>query len=369
MNMEEVLRTAINHIRTGSLDNEAQVKQAVILPILRALDWDDSDPAELRPEYSVDNGRVDYALLGKRGAPLVFIEAKGIGRMDLAGEEQLFGYATNKGIPFLVLTDGDYWDFYLSMAAGIPAERRFYRVKLTREERIPEYALFLVKHLQKRFVVSGEAKRAAEQLHESNQERDKARKEIPRVWRSLLEAPDEMLRDLLMEQVASACGTMPDLEDVESFLREQLSDSKTMQPGGSSTSPRTEVRKSPPESPKPPRKRNSKPIAFELENRRVETGAAYLTLAEVLKEFHRRDPQFMERFAAKTSTRKRRLVARNRQDLYPGRPDFAEKSSLDLKNGWWLGHNLNADTIRSRIKTACEIAGVKFGSALKLIES
>ena len=176
MNMEEVLRTAINRIRSGTLENEAQVKQAVILPILRALDWDDSNPSKFKPEYSVDNGRVDYALLGKKGAPLVFIEAKGIGRMDLAGEEQLFGYATNKGIPFLVLTDGNYWDFYLSMAAGIPAERRFYRVKLTREEGIPEYAHFLLKHLQKRTVVSGEAKRAAEQLHESNQERDKAQR-------------------------------------------------------------------------------------------------------------------------------------------------------------------------------------------------
>ena len=369
MNMEEVLRTAINRIRSGTLDNEAQVKQAVILPILRALDWDDSDPAEFRPEYTVDNGRVDYALLGKKGTPLVFIEAKGAGRADIAGEEQLFRYAVNKGVPFLVLTDGDSWVFYLSMAAGVPAERQFFRATLTREERIGQNARFLRKHLRKTCVVSGEARRAAEQLHESNQEREKARETIPEVWNSLLMGPDEMLRDLLMEQVASACGTMPDPDDVESFLKERLSDSKTMQPDSSSTPPRTEVRGSPPESPKPPRKRNSKLIGFVLENRRVETGAAYLTLAEVLKEFHRRDPQFMERFAAKTSTRKRRLVARNRQDLYPGRPDFAEKSSLDLKNGWWLGHNLNADTIRSRIRTACEIAGVKFGSALKLIES
>ena len=52
MNLEEVLTSAIKRIRSDSLENEAQVKQAVILPILRALDWDDSDPAEFRPEYS-----------------------------------------------------------------------------------------------------------------------------------------------------------------------------------------------------------------------------------------------------------------------------------------------------------------------------
>ena len=118
------------------------MKQAVIVPILRALDWDDADPAEFVPEYSVDSGRVDYALLGPKGAPLVFVEAKGIGRVGLAGEEQLFRYAVNKGVPFLILTDGDLWDFYLSMAAGVPAERRFYRAKLTREEGVADHAGF-----------------------------------------------------------------------------------------------------------------------------------------------------------------------------------------------------------------------------------
>ena len=101
----------------------------------------------------------------------------------------------------------------------------------------------------------------------------------------------------------------------------------------------------------------------------METGAAYRTLAEVLKEFHRRDPQFMGRFAAQTMGRKRPLVSGAPEDLYPGRPDLVEEMSLDLENGWWLGHNLSADTIRRRIKTACEIAGVKYGSQLKLIES
>lgn len=33
--------------------------------------------------------------------------------------------------------------------------------------------------------------------------------------------------------------------------------------------------------------------------------------------------------------------------------------SLDLANGWWL----------ATISTACEIAGVRYGSQLKLIES
>lgn len=368
MNLEEVLELVIQRIRGGSLENEAQVKQAVIVPILRALDWDDADPAEFVPEYSVDSGRVDYALLGQKGAPLVFVEAKGIGRVDLSGEEQLFRYAVNKGVPFLILTDGDLWDFYLSMAAGVPAERRFYRAKLTREERVAEHARFLGNHLRKGRVASGEARRAAEQLHESNQEREKAREAMPRVWRSLLERPDDMLRDLLMEQVASACGTMPEQDEVESFLKGCLSHgvpevSDVSSPGAGSRPTKT------PPKPQPATPRGTKITGFILENRTVETGTAYRTLAEVLKEFHRRDPQFMERFAAQTVGSKRHLVSRDRNALYPDRPDFVRKASMDLENGWWFGHNIGAATIRNRIRTACEIAGVRFGSELKLIES
>ncbi len=368
MNLEEVLALVIQRIRSGSLENEAQVKQAVIVPILRALDWDDADPAEFVPEYSVDSGRVDYALLGQKGAPLVFVEAKGIGRVDLAGEDQLFRYAVNKGVPFLILTDGDLWDFYLSMAAGVPAERRFYRAKLTREERVAEHARFLGKHLRKGRVAAGEARRAAEQLHESNQEREKAREAMPGVWRGLLETPDDMLRDLLMEQVASACGTMPEQDDVESFLKACLSHGVPEVPDAPAPAAGSRPTKTPPK-PQPATPRGTKITEFILENRSVETGTAYRALAEVLKEFHRRDSQFMQRFAAQTVGRKRQLVARDRQALYPDTPDLVEKMSLDLGNGWWLGHNLSADTIRRRIKTACEIAGVKYGSQLKLIES
>ena len=119
-----------------------------------------------------------------RGSPQVFLEAKRIGAMDGGGEEQLFGYASNRGVPLLVLTDGNRWDFYLSMAAGIPAERRFYRLELQLEHKIPEYVEFLEEHLRKDRVVSGEARRNAERRHTSNMQRERAREAIPRAWRT-----------------------------------------------------------------------------------------------------------------------------------------------------------------------------------------
>lgn len=366
MSLEQILKVAVERIRSGSLENEAQVKQAIILPILRALDWEDTNPAEFKPEFSVGRGRVDYALLTEGGGPLVFIEAKGIGRVDIAGEEQLFGYAVNKGVPFLILTDGDLWDFYLSMAAGDPAERRFYRAELTREERIPEYARFLDAHLRKTRVVSGEARRSAERRHESNREREKAHRAIPGAWQTLLNTPDEMLCDLLAEEVERACGTRPEMDDVVSFLQARFSEAL---PGATSVA-----------SPAPPpRSRNStsrtqtrertRITGFIFEGERFETGSAKQTLAEVLKLFQHRDSGFMQRFAAQTVGRRRQLVARNRNELYPGRSDLLDNHSLDLGNGWWLGTNISAARVRKNVEIACRIAGVNFGTQLRLIES
>ena len=358
MSLEEVLKAAVGHIRSGCLDNEAQVKQAIILPILRALDWDDANPAEFVPEFPVDSGRVDYALHQAGDSPVVFIEAKRLGGADYEGEEQLFRYAVNKGVPFLILTDGNVWDFYLSMAAGAPGERRFYRAELKREERIPEYVEFLKTYLRKSRVVSGEARRAAEKRHESNREREKARKAIPRAWRNLLESPEEMLCDLLAEEVESQCGTKPELDDVEEFLKELLSDAPPRTPSAVST---------PPPPPRGPRR--SRIVGFILDNERVETGSAKRTLIEVMKAFDRRAPGFMERFAAQTVSRTRRLVARNRDDLYDNRPDLVRDHSRDLENGWWLGGSgMSSRNVQRKVEIACQVAGVNFGSQLTLIE-
>ena len=111
----------------------------------------------------------------------------------------------------------------------------------------------------------------------------------------------------------------------------------------------------------------SKLVGFILDNERFETGSAKDTLAGILKSSKNRDPDFLERLAEKAVGRKNRLVARNPNDLYAD-PKRVEKSSLDLGNGWWLGHNLSTANIQKKIKTACEVAGMKFGTQLKLIE-
>ena len=61
--LEAILKKAILNLRSDRLEREEDVKLAVILPILDALDWNPAEPGALRPEYPAGPGRVDYALL------------------------------------------------------------------------------------------------------------------------------------------------------------------------------------------------------------------------------------------------------------------------------------------------------------------
>jgi len=173
--LEEILKKATERIHSAKLQNEAQTRQVVILPILRGLGWDDTNPSECFPEYPMSypkysksypkSGRVDYALCRTDTdppTPLVFIEAKGPGRIGEEGEDQLFHYAYyRQGVPLLVLTDGDIWHFYLTAAEGLPAERRFYRAVLSTVEKTAEYARSFDCFLSKKQVESGEAQSQA----------------------------------------------------------------------------------------------------------------------------------------------------------------------------------------------------------------
>ena len=362
MDIELALKTAVGRLQSGRLDNEAQVKQAVILPILRALGWDDTDPEAFKPEYRAGKGLVDYALLD-RGRPLVFIEAKQPGNLNASAENQLFGYANNRGVPFLVLTDGNRWDFYLSMADGEPKERQFYEMELQLDYAAIGYVKFLNEHLQKDSVVSRKARLSAEELLTRRRALDRARKAIAGVWRDLVKEPDETLRDLLAETVESKCGTKPSQDDVVTFLRDLPS--PTLSPESVPNPPTVAPKPQP--SPPTPKRSQARIAGFMIGGERIEVGTARGTLIATILRFDQDDPTFMERFYKASTTRRRRLVSRDRAELYDN-PHLVSEAK-DLGNGWWIGTNLSQQQIRTHIRTACTVARIEFGSELTLIES
>lgn len=119
----EKLQDKIRTHRPYLSGNETATRQVLIDPLLLALGWDVSDPAQVALEYSAGGGRVDYALMSN-DTPVAVIEAKRLGT-SLEEDEimQVLNYANSRGIPYMVLTNGDDWRMY-DVFAPQPIEER-----------------------------------------------------------------------------------------------------------------------------------------------------------------------------------------------------------------------------------------------------
>ena len=74
---------------------------------------------------------------------------------------------------------------------------------------------------------------------------------------------------------------------------------------------------------------------------------------------------FLEQLSTK-STKSRRIVARDPEKLYLKRPGLSEKYARALLDGWWVDINLSRLQCEQRLRTACDVAGLKFDRDLVL---
>ncbi|MYA72248.1 hypothetical protein F4009_16505 [Candidatus Poribacteria bacterium] len=115
-NLQNTLTHILEHERQLADANEATIQQYVVLPILRALGWNDTDLAsmEVLPEYQVESRRADYALyVPPIESPIVLIECKRWNEPFTRHEEQICFYAYSGDIPIAIITNGKHWRFYL----------------------------------------------------------------------------------------------------------------------------------------------------------------------------------------------------------------------------------------------------------------
>ena len=111
--------------------NETRTRVALIDPLLKALGWDTSDPRIVTPEYDVSGKRADYALLGDDGTPIIFLEAKKLGEPLSNNRSQILAYASELGIKYPALTNGNEWEVY-DNSQFVPVEdRRILNVSVT----------------------------------------------------------------------------------------------------------------------------------------------------------------------------------------------------------------------------------------------
>ena len=115
-------------------NHETSTRYIVIDPILRALGWDLSNPAECVVEYEVARRenypatRVDYVLKDATGEPAIVIEAK---RIDVESDDeraldQMERYLQDIPTATLaVVTNGQYWNIAKRERNGWEAESPF----------------------------------------------------------------------------------------------------------------------------------------------------------------------------------------------------------------------------------------------------
>ncbi len=124
------VRGRIERHRAALSQSEALTRYALIDPLLRELGWDTADPDLVTPEYTVSGKRADYALL-ERGSVVVFLEAKRLEENLSNHRSQVVAYASELGIRYPALTNGNEWEVYDNSQLVPIEQRRILAVSLT----------------------------------------------------------------------------------------------------------------------------------------------------------------------------------------------------------------------------------------------
>ena len=103
----DVVRKRIKEHKKSLIGNEAMTRYALIDPILKALDWDVSDPGIVTPEDKGSAGSIDY-LMGKG----MVVEAKKLDEPLDKHADQLIKYVKETKVRYGVLTNGRRWRLY-----------------------------------------------------------------------------------------------------------------------------------------------------------------------------------------------------------------------------------------------------------------
>ena len=222
MTLEERIDNIRNGLERRQFTSETAVRQGIINPLLEQLGWPTSKTQIVFPEYTVERGKVDYALCHPPATPRVFIEAKQVGKLN-GKERQLFGYAVHQGVRVAILTDGQKWIFFYPPGEGTYEERKVIELDLLTGDRA-ESANFLNRYLSYKSVQTGEAFVAIREDYENFSRQRELAWHLPEVWHRILEEKNQVLLQLLIEEIKKVCRYTPTEAEVLAFLESLTAD-------------------------------------------------------------------------------------------------------------------------------------------------
>ncbi len=340
-------------LREGKFISEAAVSQGILLPTLHELGWPVFDTSVVIPEFSVEGRRVDYALCHPENRPSVFIEVKKVGLSEGA-DRQLFEYAFHLGVPMAILTDGQEWSFYLPGEQGRYDERRVYKLDLLGRD-IPEAENRLERYLSYSNVCSGAALKAARSDYQNVARVRLIEANLPKAWDALLKEQDSLLLDLIAEKVEDLCGYKPDPDACSGFLERQVQNNQ--HPEKYKPVDRKTIKQVKKPASVPDRTHTVDNFNLVFKGKQYAARSAREVMTKLFQLLSQEDNGFLDRFASRKHGKKRRYLAREKLELYPGRPDLSEQHSVEVVPGWWLGTNYSRRNIQDIINLAIEVTG------------
>ena len=191
--------------------------------------------------------------------------------------------------------------------------------------------------------------------------------EIAHVMRSIQTQESRINREALYREVLNHYGlrrmTQHVFEQLSRVCSELLSEDETSQlagpafdtsEGGSGAGPLPEMSPS-----------VAKTYRITLLGESFSAASLGDTLITVLGRLADMNSEFLPRLSLKHG-RTRQHVAQRPEDIYPGRPDLADRYSREIRPGWYVGDNYARRDVERILRDACEIAGITYGEDLVL---
>ena len=351
------LHDTLNKIRSAPVPkNEETAKFHILAPVLYDLGWDSSGQ-EVLFEYAVGGkggGRVDIALDGPDHI-VALIEAKAPGQDLSKHVDQVIGYAFHQGVDICVLTTGLEWWLYLPMEKGPPEKRLFVTLRIA-EDRIEQLSDDLQAFLGRDNLLNGQAGRKAKQVLKARHLADRMKIELPKIWKSMVDGPDEELVALVRQRAYEKLDLRPDGQQVAAVLRGSPVPPVVL-PGPGKPKPPVDPPEPPSEAPistpKPKPRRtptpSTRPSGIRLWGEQYEVKYWIDVLRIVAEALHQRHGTDFDLVLAHRSKRGNPHASRN--------PDDLRHPTQVGATGIYLDKNLNAAAVRRRAEFFMKLLG------------
>lgn len=199
--------------------DEANTKSAIISPILNALEWNVKSPYEVQLEYTLINGKVDYALKINDDVK-VLVEAKKLGDNLKNYEDQIIKYSEDiniKSVNLFILTNGIRWQFYTWLKENIGIFN-FYDLDISNQE-ASFIAKELIELLGKRNIYTNASFYYMQNIISKDISGYLLSESIINIWHKVLDEQHPLLCQLIIDLTKQEYGTNPLMSDVKKIIK------------------------------------------------------------------------------------------------------------------------------------------------------